>query len=123
AVRSREGLGQAISGALTGMPSSGAKVTSVVCDLNGESYRGEEYLFASSRRADQFVDPADIRAPAENWGDVGAASLPLFMALAKHAVDKGYAQGPHALLCSGSESGLRGCSLLEINSPPIVAQN
>ncbi len=77
------------------------------CDQNGETYRADELGFTLARTAGRFRDPTDFIAPADCWGDVGAASLPLFIALAAEAAARGYAQGPVSLLLAGSESGLR----------------
>jgi 3-oxoacyl-[acyl-carrier-protein] synthase I len=77
------------------------------CDQNGETYRADEVGFMLARAAGRFRDAADFVAPADCWGDVGAASIPLFVALAAEAAERGYAAGPVSLLLAGSESGLR----------------
>ena len=77
------------------------------CDQNGETYRADEVGFMLARAAGRFRDAADFVAPADCWGDVGAASIPLFVALAAEAAERGYAAGPVSLLLAGSQSGLR----------------
>jgi 3-oxoacyl-[acyl-carrier-protein] synthase-1 len=80
---------------------------SFYCDQNGEAYRADELGFMLARASERFRDLAAFVAPADCWGDVGAASLPLFIALAAEAADRGYAPGPVSLHLAGSESGLR----------------
>jgi 3-oxoacyl-[acyl-carrier-protein] synthase I len=77
------------------------------CDQNGESYRADEIGFMLTRASGRFRDSSAFIAPADCWGDVGATSLPLFVALAVEAADRGYAAGPVSLHLAGSESGLR----------------
>jgi 3-oxoacyl-[acyl-carrier-protein] synthase I len=77
------------------------------CDQNGETYRADEMGFMLARSGERFRDPAAFVAPADCWGDVGAASLPLYIALAVEAAARGYARGPVSVHLAGSESGLR----------------
>jgi 3-oxoacyl-[acyl-carrier-protein] synthase I len=60
-----------------------------------------------------FDDPTAYLSPAECWGDVGAASGPLFAMLACQAVMRSYAKGPRTLLWTSSEGGQRAVALLE----------
>jgi 3-oxoacyl-[acyl-carrier-protein] synthase-1 len=85
----------------------GAVFDGFYCDQNGETYRADEMGFMLARTNERFSDPAAFVAPADCWGDVGAASLPLFIALAVEAADRGYARGPVSVHLAGSESGLR----------------
>jgi 3-oxoacyl-[acyl-carrier-protein] synthase-1 len=82
-------------------------ITASYCDLNGERYRNEEYLYAMMRAQEVFVDPHDYTSPADCWGDVGAASGPLFAVLAVVSSMRGYAKGSVPLLWAGSDSGYR----------------
>lgn len=105
------GLGAAISAALVGLP-AGARVDQRHCDLNGEPWRADEFGLATVRISDRLVDPAGFIAPADCWGDVGAASAPLLLALAVAAAQRGHASGPHSLLTTSSPTGLRGAALV-----------
>ena len=100
-------------------PGSG-KINSVICDINGERYRGEEWGFACLRLSQHFDDPLGYDSPADCWGDVGAASGPLFAMLACQAIARGYDKGPWTLLWASSEGGLRGAAVLE--APGISAR-
>jgi 3-oxoacyl-[acyl-carrier-protein] synthase I len=106
-----QGLSSAIAGALGSLP-AGARVDDIICDLNGEAYRADEYAFTIPRIADRCVDPIAFDNPADCVGDVGAASGVLFVALASAAVTKAYARGRHTLVWTSSESGERAAALL-----------
>jgi 3-oxoacyl-[acyl-carrier-protein] synthase-1 len=90
-------------------------VSDIFCDINGERYRGEEWGFVCLRLPLQMADPTGYISPAEWWGDMGAASGPLFAILACQALARGYAKGPRALLWASSEGGLRSAVLLEFD--------
>jgi 3-oxoacyl-[acyl-carrier-protein] synthase-1 len=106
-----EGLTAAFRAALAGLP-TGARVTDVVCDMNGEPYRADEFGFATLRTKESFASASGFLAPAEVWGDVSAASAPLGVGLSVLAAEKGYANGPFALVWGSSEGGERGALLL-----------
>ena len=100
-----EGLTEAFRGAL----STSEKVSHSYCDLNGETYRADEFGFAVCRTGSGFHDAGSFTAAAECWGDVGAATVPLQVALATSAWSRGYAKGDTSLCWSSSAStALRG---------------
>jgi len=105
------GLTEAVRGALNGLQGQ-ARVTDVYCDMNGEPYRGDEYAFLVTRTRERFVAASDFVAPADCWGDVGAASAPLLIGLACIAMVKGYALGGLALVWASSVMGERGAVLV-----------
>lgn len=107
-----EGLTAAFQGALSGL-ADGQRVAHTVCDMNGEVWRADEYGFAVLRTTEHFTDKADYDAPATNWGDVGAASVPLLLGLVATAARSPYARGPRTLVASSSPSDLRGAVLVE----------
>jgi 3-oxoacyl-[acyl-carrier-protein] synthase-1 len=106
-----EGLTQAFRGALAALR-GGTHVTDVYCDLNGEPYRADEYGFTAVRTSDCFAAASDFVAPADCWGDVGAAGGVLHLMLAGVAWQKGYAKGPVALAWASGETGERVAALL-----------
>ncbi|WP_431103445.1 beta-ketoacyl synthase N-terminal-like domain-containing protein [Roseateles noduli] len=106
-----EGLTQALRRALDEMPAGGV-IDNVVCDMNGEAYRADEYGFCGLRVRDRLRDPTDFLAPADCWGDVGAAGLPLHLLLAASACRKGHAKGPLTLLWGSSDGGGRGAAVI-----------
>lgn len=86
-------------------------VNHLYCDMNGEPYRADEFGFATIRAGKVLADPSAFTAPADCWGDVGSASGPLFLLLAKEGRKKGYAPGPVLAGFTSSETGER-CGFL-----------
>jgi 3-oxoacyl-[acyl-carrier-protein] synthase-1 len=82
-------------------------ISATYCDLNGQRYRSEEFSYTLLRVQQSFVDAHDYESPADCWGDLGAASGPLFACLAIVASQRGYAKGEHSVLWAGSASGHR----------------
>jgi 3-oxoacyl-[acyl-carrier-protein] synthase-1 len=107
-----EGLTTAFRGAISRLHLPQQAITDTYCDLNGQRYRTEELVYTLLRVQEAFVDAHDYRCPADCWGDVGAASGPLFAALAIVASQRGYSNGPYPALWAGSESGHRTVALL-----------
>lgn len=106
-----EGLTQAFRGALRAL-GPGEFIDNVYCDLNGEAYRADEYGFTVLRTKESFRAATDFVAPADCWGDVGAAGGPLHMLLAIAASSKGTAKGPLSLIWASSEGGDRAAAVL-----------
>jgi 3-oxoacyl-[acyl-carrier-protein] synthase-1 len=115
AVNTGEGLAQAVRAAAETLRLPVEAVDTSYCDINGERYRSEEWGFMLMRVPEAFRGIGYV-APADCWGDVGAASGPLFCNLAVQAWARRYAEGPRALVSAGSEAGLRGAAILE--APP-----
>lgn len=88
------------------------QVDRVLCDMNGERYRGNEYGFAVLKSPGLFRNAGEFETPADCWGDVGAASGPLFAALVAEAEARGYAKGPLSLIWGSSPAGQRGAAIL-----------
>ena len=106
-----EGLGAAFRTAAAPL-GEGAQVDRILCDMNGQRYRGSEYGFAVLRNSGLFRDAADFEAPADCWGDVGAASGPVYAGLVVEAEARGYAKGPLSLIWASSEAGQRSAAIL-----------
>jgi 3-oxoacyl-[acyl-carrier-protein] synthase-1 len=113
-----EGLTDAFRAGLGGLP-AGTQVTDVYCDMNGEPYRGDEFGFAALRTKEAFVSASDFVAPADCWGDVSAATVPLGMCLSAIAGAKHYSNGAYAFLWASSEGGERGSALLHTRAPQV----
>jgi 3-oxoacyl-[acyl-carrier-protein] synthase I len=108
-----EGLTAAVRDAVRELQPQAESISDVVCDINGERYRGEEWGFVCLRLPTYFDNPTAYLSPADSWGDVGAASLPLFAMLACQASGGGYSNGSRAMLWASSEGGLRGACVIE----------
>jgi 3-oxoacyl-[acyl-carrier-protein] synthase-1 len=106
-----EGLTEAFRAALAGLAPE-ELVQDVFCDLNGETYRADEYGFTALRTKERFRAATDFIAPADCWGDIGAAGAPLHAGLALISARKGYANGPVSIVWGSSESGERGAAVL-----------
>jgi 3-oxoacyl-[acyl-carrier-protein] synthase-1 len=85
----------------------------VLCDMNGEPYRSEEYGFATIRTGASFTDASDFLAPADCWGDVGAASGPLYALWVDAAIRKGYSRGDLTLIWTSAEGGERSGAVIQ----------
>jgi 3-oxoacyl-[acyl-carrier-protein] synthase-1 len=113
-----EGLTATVQGALDGLPPPAQLIDDIICDINGERYRGEEWGFVCLRLPQYFKAPTAYTSPASSWGDTGAASGTLFAMLACQAAARGYATGPRTMLWAGSEGGQRAAAVLEGRSMP-----
>ena len=109
-----EGLTATVRDAVRFLQPPDQRINDIICDINGERYRGEEWGFVCLRLNPYFDDPTSYRSPADCWGDMGAASGPLFAMLVHQSAKRGYARGPRTLLWASSEGGFRGAAVLEI---------
>ena len=91
------------------------KINAIYCDINGERYRTEEFVFTALRQQAAFVDVHDTTHPADCWGDIGAASGPLFTCLAVASSQRGYAKGLRSFIWTSSEGGQRSGALLHLS--------
>jgi 3-oxoacyl-[acyl-carrier-protein] synthase-1 len=107
-----EGLTAAFRAALAALP-PGAVVSDIYCDMNGEPYRADEFGFTALRTKGGFESLSDFRAPADCWGDVGAAGGPLHVLLACAAAGKRYARGAHAFAWASAEMGERAAAVVD----------
>ena len=111
-----EGLTQAFRQALQAL-GPGEQIHNVFCDLNGETYRADEYGFTALRTKDRFRAATDFVAPADCWGDVGAASALLYISLAVLSHRKRYGKGPLSMVWASAESGERGAAVIRGRDP------
>lgn len=111
-----EGLSQAVRDALTPLSLPDEMVEVVYCDINGERYRAEEWAFAILRNPMGFTDPAGYELTTTYWGDVGAASVPLFLMLAVRSGRRGYAKGKRHMIWTSSNTGERGAVVFELGA-------
>lgn len=111
------GLSDAIMGATARLRLPEERIDETICDLNGEPYRSEEFAFSVLRTQLSFVDFSRFVTPSDCWGDVGAASGPLFASLAVAAGRRGYARGPRTMLWASSEGGARAAAIVYVAAP------
>jgi 3-oxoacyl-[acyl-carrier-protein] synthase I len=108
------GLSQAVAEVLRACPAD--KVSTIVSDLNGETHRADEFGFTLLRHAQRFPAPPVFHTPAAAWGDVGAASAPLFASLIAAAAQRGYARGEYSVLLTSSDAEERAAVLVRTGS-------
>lgn len=106
------GMTLAIAAALGGT----TMVDAVYNDINGERYRSEEWGFVAMRLG-AALGVGDYTAPADRWGDVGAATGALAAVLAVQSWARGYSRGTRSLVATGSFDGQRGALLLSSPKP------
>jgi 3-oxoacyl-[acyl-carrier-protein] synthase-1 len=108
-----QGLTDALHRALA-VPEGEAKPADwTICDLNGESFRSREWVYAYLRTGRKHRDPLEIWHPADCYGDVGAASGALLAGIAIQAWQRGYARGKQALVWTSSDDEHRAAALLK----------
>ena len=107
-----EALAQAILQAAAGLKLPEEHVTDIVCDINGERMRVDDWGFAILRTQRVFRDAAEYLSPIAELGDVGAAWGALSVVLAIERLRAGYAQGPRAMAWGSSWQGLRAACVL-----------
>ena len=71
--------------------------------------------FTLLRLPDALIDPTGYDLPASCWGDMGAASGPLFVTIAVTAARRGWAKGTRYLIWNSSEGGQRAATVLELH--------
>ena len=86
----------------------------IYSDLNGESWRSQEWGMARVRLRDVLGEVLNLHLPCTSVGDVGAASGALGVCLAVHDLSLGHARTGHALGLSSSHWGDVGCISLHV---------
>ena len=112
-----EGLTRAIRAALDACARP-SDVSLVLCDLNGERHRANEWGLAMSRCFPDDDVPRGLWHPADSIGDTGAASSVLNLVFGTLAVARANASGS-ALAWGSSDDGERGAAIL--SAPPASA--
>ncbi|WP_225888520.1 beta-ketoacyl synthase N-terminal-like domain-containing protein [Myxococcus xanthus] len=111
-----EGLAEACRLLFASVPAGLSSVRCVYAGFNGERFWAKEWGVAFLRSRERFVESYEIKHPAENVGDPGAAYGPLMVGVAALGLRKGYCQGPVLVWCS-SDHEARGAALLHQGAP------
>ena len=106
------GLTSAIRSAAAELEQRGMKSGWAITDHTFETRRMHEWQAMMTRTHALWGEPGVIDSPAQRIGHLGAAALPLAMALASEAWRRGYAPAPVAMALAGSDAGERGAVLL-----------
>jgi 3-oxoacyl-[acyl-carrier-protein] synthase-1 len=111
-----EGLTTVLRRALdVGARDKGVAADWTICDMNGESFRASEWTYAYLRTTSRHRDPLEIWHPANCYGDIGAASGLVLVAIATAAWQRNYARGNRCLVWASSDGPQRAAVLLEQN--------
>lgn len=81
-------------------------------DLNGESWRAEEFGHARVRVSRHRWASDDVDLPASSVGDIGAVMPALQVAIACRSFIRGYAHADHVLMTSSDEYGNVGAAII-----------
>jgi 3-oxoacyl-[acyl-carrier-protein] synthase-1 len=110
-----EGMVEAFKAALAESSATFAHLDYHIADISGEQYGFKEAALALTRvlriRKEQFY----MLHPADCIGEVGAAIVPVMMAVALAAGQKHYARGPGALCHVASDASERAAIVLRYN--------
>ena len=91
---------------------TGDGIKAIYSSMNGERYWGKEYGVAFLRNSMHFHDPVDVEHPAEGFGDLGAATAPVLIALAAEDLWKRPGPATH-LVYSSSDGPMRAAVRVE----------
>jgi hypothetical protein len=83
-------------------------------DLTHERWKVRDLQIAIARFGDVVGINTSLETPLRELGDLGAASLPAFCALALEGWAQGYAKDTVAVVLAESDHGERGAAVLEV---------
>ena len=95
-----DGLANAVAESLTNV--SSGKIKTVFSSFNGENFSAKEWSVAALRNQQNLDVDFMLVHPADCYGDLGAATVPVLMIIASIGMMKGYYTRP-ALLWASSE--------------------
>jgi 3-oxoacyl-[acyl-carrier-protein] synthase-1 len=109
-----EGLAQALDLARQQLEQPLQPIETTFAGFNGESFDAKLWGVARLRHNDFFSPGMLIEHPADKFGDAGAATGALLMALAAQALEHGTRSGP-ALVWAASDREPRACALVSLS--------
>lgn len=112
-----DGMVAAIKGALAASGMDMGDLDFRITDANGEQYVFKEAALALNRILRKRKEEFDIWHPAECTGEVGAATVPVVLAVAEAASRKGYAKGRNILCHFGNDDGQRAALIVQYKLP------
>jgi len=107
-----KGLTNTIRQATQPMADAGLTAGWALTDLTFEMHRVAEWQSMIVRTRKLWAEPYVVDSPAQRIGRLGAAAIPLGMALAAVGWRHGSAPAPIAVVYAGSDGGERGAALL-----------
>jgi 3-oxoacyl-[acyl-carrier-protein] synthase-1 len=113
-----EGLAMALDQLRQRMqPPPPGPIATTFAGFNGENFDAKLWGVARLRHNDLFSAGALIEHPADKYGDAGAATGAILVALAAQALSTGARPGP-ALVWAASDRELRGCAVVSWPGQP-----
>lgn len=106
------GMTAAVRQATESLAGDGRTAGWILTDLTGEMRRLYEWQSVFVRAHKVLGRPYLIESPAQRIGYLGAAAIPLFVAMAATAWRHGYAPSPIALATAGNDGGDRAAVVL-----------
>lgn len=107
-----EGLWNAMNALFGAAPLGAATIATTFAGWNGESFGAKEWGVARLRHKGCFADDGHLDHPADCYGDLGAATGGMLVALASQALLDRHRTGP-ALVWASSDHEERGCALVD----------
>jgi 3-oxoacyl-[acyl-carrier-protein] synthase-1 len=105
-----EGLDRAFKKAL--LNHQQYNISAIYSSMNGENFWAKEFGVAQLRNKAAFNEQVKVQHPAENFGDVGAATAPVLLALAAENLWQDQ-QAKTCLVYSSSDNEKRGAIVIE----------
>jgi 3-oxoacyl-[acyl-carrier-protein] synthase I len=103
------GLRAAIAHTLAQLPDAGRATGLVVVNLNGDDYRASSWWRGIASSSEQVrLDALPAWYPPLFFGEIGAATGPVALAMLASGWARGYAPGTNALICLLDDRGGRG---------------
>lgn len=116
---SQPGTGEGLATAIETMVATSAALPGPICNtyagLNGESFGAKEWGVAALRHRPLFSPDAQMDHPADCYGDVGAATGAILVALASTALARGDRLGP-SLVWSSSDGEDCACAVMDVQT-------
>ncbi len=108
-----EGLAQTVEKVLKQAPEE-RQIEQIYNSMNGENYHSREFAYLVLKNGNRFAAPAKYFAPYDCWGDLGAAIVPVLMAMASESATMEDMEGHLCLIHASSLGNSRASALLEL---------
>ena len=116
-----DGMAEAIKNALSMSGKELGDLSYRICDISGEQYYFKEAALALLRVLRKRKEAFDIWHPAECIGETGAAIVPVVLAVASAAVNKGYSKGRGILCHFANDDGQRAAIIVNASDAERIA--
>jgi len=108
-------VGKTLGAVFAAATETAGQASDQYCDIDGDRYREHEFSYAILRiPGDSFRNATDYVAPADCWGNCGAATAALLTTLCTVMRARGAPVGSHPMIWCGSESGHRAAMVLHV---------